>query len=953
MFSVYPQSHRGSIHRHLLVLSFLVLVVAASRAEMQSLSTKLKAEDPSSLVEAARERGSAVRGAILFPQQKYGCANCHLSGGKNVLGPDLTRLGKETTDVSLVESMLYPSRTIRKGFELSTVITHAGRNYSGRIVEQTDDKIVLRDTSPERRLVTLSRKSIDQISPSTKSSMPDGLVDLLSDRQQFLDLLRYMMELKAAGPTRQDNPSEMLSPGVSEVKDELQGLVLLDRFQCASCHRNDLVGSPYPAKQAPDLTWAPGRIRPDYVARFIADPQHVKTGSDMPDILGSLDADARRAIAKQITHFLFSKGVTAFEFQKPDPKAAKRGGELFHEVGCVACHSPRDNNGMERLPHSSVSLGTLLQKYDVKGLTSFLENPHAVRPTGRMPNMQLTHWEAIEIASYLLTPTEVREPRNTPIKTFQLDRVLAEKGRQQFERWECGRCHVLGSDRNNGSAANRTYASLAKLNSSKGCLSGMDGIWPRYKLTDSQRNAIRTAMDYWRDESKVLTDNQQIDLTLATFKCIACHRRDDLGGVAADRDQYFHTTNPNLGPQGRLPPRLTEVGAKLKPKWMRQVLVGRRSIRPYIKTRMPQHGAENIGHIVDLFQRVDRLPSIPVTEPANDEQRKLIRNAGHEMAGTSGLNCIACHTFQLKPAATMPAVDLTEMSERLHRDWFFHYMRDPQRLSPRTVMPSFWPGGRAIRKDILDGDPAQQLAALWEYLLDGRQARTPRGLIRKPIELLATDEAVMLRRSYQGIGKRGIGVGYPGQVNLAFDAEQMRVAMVWRGKFADPAGVWMSQGHGTVRPLSREQIRFAAGPELDDATNPWVVDDGRPPNHQFKGYVLDDLRRPAFLYRFEDVDVEDYSIDVRDSETGKFLIRRNLTFSSPRSRSGLVFRVRTKDVMTTGNDGSFQFGKALRIRVGSRAENAQIVQLDDGSELRIPMDLEPGKSKLVLEYEWR
>ena len=51
-----------------------------------------------------------------------------------------------------------------------------------------------------------------------------------------------------------------------------------------------------------------------------------------------------------------------------------------------------------------------------------------------------------------------------------------------------------------------------------------------------------------------------------------------------------------------------------------------------------------------------------------------------------------------------------------------------------------------------------------------------RSSIIEPIELLATDEAVMLRRSYPGIGKRGIGVGYPNQVNLAFDAEQMRLA---------------------------------------------------------------------------------------------------------------------------------------------------------------------------------
>ena len=159
----------------------------------------------------------------------------------------------------------------------------------------------------------------------------------------------------------------------------------------------------------------------------------------------------------------------------------------------------------------------------------------------------------------------------------------------------------------------------------------------------------------------------------------------------------------------------------------------------------------------------------------------------------------------------MPGVDLTEMAERLHKEWFFQYMRSPQAISPNTVMPSFWPGGKAIRKEILDGDTDQQIGAVWEYLQDGRQARVPRGLRREPIELLASEgHAAMLRRSYQGIGKRGIGVGYPGGVNLAFDAEQLRLAMIWKGKFADPAGVWRSQGHGTVRPLGSELIRFEA-----------------------------------------------------------------------------------------------------------------------------------------------
>ena len=58
-------------------------------------------------------------------------------------------------------------------------------------------------------------------------------------------------------------------------------------------------------------------------------------------------------------------------------------------------------------------------------------------------------------------------------------------------------------------------------------------------------------------------------------------------------------------------------------------------------------------------------------------------------------------------------------------------------------MPSFWPGGKAIRTEILEGDTDLQIETLWHYLQDGRQARQPRGLDIQPIELVASDEAVM------------------------------------------------------------------------------------------------------------------------------------------------------------------------------------------------------------------
>ena len=60
----------------------------------------------------------------------------------------------------------------------------------------------------------------------------------------------------------------------------------------------------------------------------------------------------------------------------------------------------------------------------------------------------------------------------------------------------------------------------------------------------------------------------------------------------------------------RLPPTLTGVGAKLQSKWMRQVLVSGRVIRSYVHTRMPQYGAENVGHLVPLLKRADHVKPV-------------------------------------------------------------------------------------------------------------------------------------------------------------------------------------------------------------------------------------------------------------------------------------------------------------------------------------------------------
>ncbi|RME91526.1 MAG: hypothetical protein D6766_11790, partial [Verrucomicrobia bacterium] len=59
---------------------------------------------------------------------------------------------------------------------------------------------------------------------------------------------------------------------------------------------------------------------------------------------------------------------------------------------------------------------------------------------------------------------------------------------------------------------------------------------------------------------------------------------------------------------------------------------------------------------------------------------------------------------------------------RLQWPWFRRYLEDPVKFRPGTRMPSFWPEGRPVLPEVLDGDPTRQIGAIWHALLEARSA---------------------------------------------------------------------------------------------------------------------------------------------------------------------------------------------------------------------------------------
>ncbi|MEZ6057344.1 MAG: DUF6797 domain-containing protein [Planctomycetaceae bacterium] len=170
----------------------------------QSLDAELRQSPAEGLAVEAKVRGDAVRGAVVFFQHQMACSKCHSVGGSlpSALGPDLAKLDKQVTDAELVESVLLPSKVIRKGYETVTAVTKDGRTLTGLLVERTDERLVLKDATRAGEMVSLAITDLEQVIPSELSIMPGEQANQLASRQQFLDLIRYLIEIRDGGEAR-------------------------------------------------------------------------------------------------------------------------------------------------------------------------------------------------------------------------------------------------------------------------------------------------------------------------------------------------------------------------------------------------------------------------------------------------------------------------------------------------------------------------------------------------------------------------------------------------------------------------------------------------------------------------------------------------------------------------------------------------------------------------------
>jgi len=218
------------------------------------------------------------------------------------------------------------------------------------------------------------------------------------------------------------------------------------------------------------------------------------------------------------------------------------------------------------------------------------------------------------------------------------------------------------------------------------------------------------------------------------------------------------------------------------------------------------------------------------------------------------------------------------------------------------------------------------------------------GMLIEPPE----GEASIYRNFIAGAGPRAIAVGYSEAVNFAFDANNFRVAMIWRGDFMDGARHWKGRGQGYQPPAGDAVIKFPEGvafAALDSADAVWPKNEYRTKDFRFRGYALDKKQRPTFKYERGDVTIEDKPEPADLGEEGAESIKRVLTLKAKGSLDNLYFRVAQGDVREEG--GGFLVNDELLVNVKGGGKPAV-----NNGELRVPVTFKNGNAQLEVTYGW-
>jgi mono/diheme cytochrome c family protein len=688
---------------------------------------------------------------------------------------------------------------------------------------------------------------------------------------------------------------------------------------------------------------------------FLSSPVGVRPSGRMPGL--GLASQESSAIAAYLLRDQVKDGrlvPPASKFQL-DAQQVERGKQLFAGLGCAACHSSGQQPAASLLDltvlqataegfakSNSSSPGNEQPKHAIDGnpKTKYLNfgaagsgivihvpgpakilrglgvtsgndaperDPTAVLIEGSLDGKNYEQITQQKLASFSrrFENQQIHFDNLTPYRNF---RVTFTQLAGNTNAMQVAEVQLLASDPPEEDVENTLSAKpLDELNADIGCLAeSPQGASPRFALDARQREAMRAALARMQqvsprtDGTSPLAAAEQIDLVMNALNCYACHARGAKGGPTTELANYFgYEVVVDFGQEGRLPPKLSDVGAKLTKAGFDETLFSGQKYRTYMATRMPQFGRDNVGLLPEAFMQAD-AGKVPAHVP---EFSARLAEDGRTLVGKTHLACINCHAWGEYRLQGAEGLDLLKVKDRLQPSWFHALVQNPLAVRPGTRMPSGFPNGKSFFTQIQGGDVDLQIDALWAYITAGERAGIPPGIVPKQTdEIVIGDEPVVFRTFVSGLGAHAIAVGFRQRTHVVFDADRIKMSAAWAGEFLSTRGAWEGRGGNYTGLQGDEVLKFPTGPafaRLPSLTSPWPTDPAKPTGHiqasrtpegwRFRGYRYTAERLPVFRYDIGPIRVEE-TPSTQLVEKGAYLSRR-FDLQADSEATDLYFRV--------------------------------------------------------------
>ncbi|MDN3515651.1 MAG: c-type cytochrome [Candidatus Brocadia sp.] len=218
-----------------------------------------------------------------------------------------------------------------------------------------------------------------------------------------------------------------------------KGRRLFENLGCYGCHDTSGLGEDKHRMIGPSLKNIKNKVKPDWITGWIKEPKKFRSTTLMPNF--RLSEEESQAIAAYLWQHADEKTISD-EMPVFDEEQLSQGDFLFEQVGCMACHSYKEDAERGFAPN----LARIGEKINYGHLVEWIMNPKGKEPLTRMPSFRLTPEKASLVAGYLIDKTGKGIPANG-LADVDMDwlenKEQSRVGERLIKRYGCFGCHEI------------------------------------------------------------------------------------------------------------------------------------------------------------------------------------------------------------------------------------------------------------------------------------------------------------------------------------------------------------------------------------------------------------------------------------------------------------------------------------------------------------------------------